>query len=182
MVDPEAGGMEKFMNPGEHTNAFFRLDPDNTLHKILDGCVVPNGTSWTYDDKTMYWTDTPSGIFAFDYDSESGAMSNKRIFLKPQGDSKTTAAPDGHVMDEEEHLWVSLCGSGKVVRVNPKGEIVAEVLLPDCPNVTCPCFVGTELWITSIGAGSDAGKHGGALFKVDVGVKGKKKPEFKLKQ
>lgn len=155
----------------------YRLDSDLSLHSVLEGVTIPNGMSWTNDNRTMYWTDSGSmSIYAFDYEGSTGEITNKREFYKlPPG--KTVAAPDGHAMDVEEHLWVAIFGRGQVLRINPKGEVVAEVKLP-AMKITCPCFVGEELWITSCGAGDDQGQCGGALFKVNVGVKGKPKNQW----
>lgn len=51
----------------------FRLDPDLSLHRVKEGVLVPNGTTWSADNKTMYFTDSPSGkIMAYPYDLETG--------------------------------------------------------------------------------------------------------------
>ncbi|KAL9055243.1 MAG: hypothetical protein Q9162_003653 [Coniocarpon cinnabarinum] len=174
-VDPSKDAAN-VLTPGEKTNALYRYDRDGSLRKVIDrDVVIPNGTSWTYDDKIMYYTDTPKGIYKYDYDIETGAFSNQRTFFESGFAKNEGWGPDGHVMDEQEHLWVALFGAGKVVRLDPKGEVVAEVLIPGAKKISCPCFVGTELWITTIGIGEDSGEQGGMLFKVDVGVKGKKK-------
>jgi sugar lactone lactonase YvrE len=31
----------------------FRLDSDLSLHRPIEGVTIPNGTSWTLDNKTM---------------------------------------------------------------------------------------------------------------------------------
>ena len=179
MVDPGKDSEDGFMNPGPKTNALCRLDADLSVHRVIEEDVVcPNGVTWTADNKTMYWTDSKFGIFKYEYDNATAAMTNRQLFL--QSSMSPLAVPDGHVIDEHDHLWVALYGAGKVVRVNPQGEIVEEILLQDAPKVTCPCFVGTELWITSISHGPGEGKNGGKLFKVDVGVNGKKKHLFKM--
>ena len=155
-------------------NPLFRLDPDLTLHRVLEGTMVPNGTSWTIDNKTMYWTDSGSrSIYAFDYNADTAAITNQRTFWRAPG-GPPMMVPDGHAMDVEEHLWVAMYGGGKVIRLNPNAEIVAEISLP-ATLVSCPCFVGEELWVTTIGTGENIGEYAGALFKVHVGVKGKPK-------
>lgn len=55
---------------------------------------------------------------------------------------------------------------------------MGKVLLP-AKSITCPVFVGTELYITSA---SDKGlsEFGGDVFKVDVGVKGVGAFKFKI--
>lgn len=162
------------------TNTLSRLSPDLSLTPILHDASIPNGCSWSLDEKTMYWTDSGRfTIYAFDFDGATGAISNQRdFFVWPVQDG--SQGPDGHAMDEEGYLWVAIFGAGKVVRVDERGEVVAEVLVPGAGKVTCPCFVGTELWVTSIGEDGD-GKYAGGLFKVDVGIRGREKYVWKGK-
>lgn len=138
--------------------------------------TIPNGLSWTLDNKTVYFTDSPSGkIMQYPYDLSTGDIDWTRgtVFFTcpiPGG------VPDGHCQDAEGHLWVACHGTGKVFRVAPDGRVVAEI---ECPTrcVTCPGFCGTELFITSA-AEEEPEKHEwskryeGALFRVDVGVRG----------
>lgn len=106
---------------------------------MLEGVTIPNGLSWSLDDKTMYWTDTPTGnIYAFDFDATTGNISSQRVFWHSENGS-----PDGHAMDEEGNLWVALWGGWKVVRVSPNGKITAEIEVPTrCPTVCTYSFSG----------------------------------------
>jgi sugar lactone lactonase YvrE len=102
---------------------------------MISGATISNGMSWTEDNKTMYWTDTQeSTIFAYDYDVESGNISNKRVFFKSD-----EGGPDGHAQDQDGNLWVALWGASKVVRISPRGVITAEIVVPTrCPTVSQP--------------------------------------------
>ncbi|SMR44434.1 unnamed protein product [Zymoseptoria tritici ST99CH_1A5] len=171
---------ENFTDEG----VLFRLDPDLSLHRVKEGVTIPNGMSWTADNKTMYFTDSPSGkIMTYPYDLATGNIdfsAGKTFFTCPvEG-----GVPDGHIQDIEGHLWVACHGTSKVFRVNPSGQIVAEIELPTrC--VTCPTFVGTELYITSAEEQDpekypESKKYQGGLFRVDVGVKGRPLNKFKL--
>lgn len=76
----------------------------------------------------MYFTDSPTkNIFAYDYDSASGAISNRRVFFHVEDEE---GVPDGHAQDVDGFLWVAINGCGKVVRISPEGKIVAEISLP----------------------------------------------------
>lgn len=130
----------------------------------------------------MYFTDSPSQtIKSFPFDPETGEVSwsNGKTFFTVDG-----GVPDGHCQDEEGHLWVAGHSTGKVFRVNPQGQVVAVIELPTrC--VTCPAFCGTELFITSMSEVQpekypDSVKYQGAVFRVDVGVKGKPLNKFKM--
>ncbi|KAK2761339.1 hypothetical protein FQN54_001861 [Arachnomyces sp. PD_36] len=162
--------------------AMFRLDPDLKLHRVLEKIVIPNGIGWSDDEKTMYITDSPSGdIYAFDFDVESGNIANKRVFFH-LGDG--SGVPDGFAMDVEGCFWIAVHGGSKVIRVSPEAKVIAEISLPT-RGITCPVFVGTELFITTAQDGEgdkfpDSARYGGRMFRVEVGVEGKPKHKFRL--
>ncbi|CAK4033446.1 Hypothetical predicted protein [Lecanosticta acicola] len=179
MNDPALVG-EGFTDEG----LLFRLDADLGLHRVKKNVTIPNGMSWSRDSTTMYFTDSPSGkIMAYPYNPETGEASfadGKVFFTCPY----EGGVPDGHCQDEEGHLWVACFGTGKVVRVNQSGHVVAEIEVPTrC--VTCPAIAGTELFITTAKE-QDPEKYPwskefeGALFKIDIGVRGKPLHSFKM--
>ena len=76
-----AGSMDT-MEDGPN-GALYRLDPDLSLHKLDDHIIVSNGPCWSPDGRIFYFADSWSGeIWAYDYDLETGAVSNKRTFVK----------------------------------------------------------------------------------------------------
>lgn len=166
--------------------AVFRLNPDGTLDRPLDGITIPNGTTWNQTDDTMYFADSPfKTIYQFDYDAKSGNVSNKRPFFVMPEDNRygEDAVPDGQCIDEEGYMWTALHGGSHVLRLSPKGEIVAEIKVPTS-QPTCPCFVGDELVITSAGGSADEGgkpvdENAGSVFRINVGVRGLKRFRFK---
>ncbi len=187
-VDPQGRYWAGTMNNQNPTDegVLFRLDSDKSLHRVLENVTIPNGMGWTFDQKHMYFTDSPSGnIYKFTFDSKTGNISNREIFLHiERQDGEDLPVPDGFVQDVEGNLWVALYGGWKVLKVNPKGEIIGEVLLPT-RLITCPVFVGTDLYITS-GVENMPDKYpdsvdvGGSVFKVNVGIRGN--PEHKFKK
>lgn len=179
MNDPAVLGDADITDEG----IIFRLDPDLSIHRIKENIRIPNGMSWTRDNKTIYMTDSPTfEIQQFPYDAETGTISLEQgtTFFKCPIEG---GQPDGHCQDEEGHFWIALYGTGKVVRVNPQGEVVAEVEVPTrC--VTCPELCGTSLFITSAAEEDPekypwSTKYQGALFEVDVGVRGLPRNKFK---
>ena len=86
-------------------------------------------------------------------------------------------------MDSDGYIWQAIYAEGKVLRISPQGKVVGEVRYPTrC--VTCPVFVGTELWVTSAEEEDEneveSAKYGGGVFMVDVGIEGLKDFKFKL--
>jgi len=159
----------------EDPGVVFRLDTDGTLHRVIEeGPVIPNGISWNEKNDTMYLTDSPeNNILAFDFDVGSGNISNKRVFFHNNEESNI----DGHVRDVEDCIWHACYGGSKVIRISPEGQVIAEISFPT-RNITCPAFVGTELFVTSAKEEEpekypESAKYGGNLFKVDVGIKGR---------
>jgi sugar lactone lactonase YvrE len=63
--------------------------------------------------------------------------------------------------------------------------VIGQIDLPT-RNVTCPTFVGTELFITTAKDDRDddqlpqSVRYGGRLYRVDVGVRGKPKTDFRF--
>lgn len=77
----------------------FRLDGDLSLHRVREGVTIPNGTTWTRDDKTIYFTDSPTQtVQAIPYDAETGevAWAEAKTHFRVE-----TGVPDGHCQDEE---------------------------------------------------------------------------------
>src|SRR5271163_1727615 len=74
----------------------FRLDPDGSLHRMLEKLTIPNGISWNKKNDTMYFTDTvPNKVYAFDYVASTGDISNQRVFFH----NDEPYSLDGHVRD-----------------------------------------------------------------------------------
>ncbi|KAJ5622329.1 hypothetical protein N7528_005561 [Penicillium herquei] len=178
-----AGAMNdpKIKAPGPE-GILFRLDPDLSLHRVLAPVTIPNGIGWNLSDDTMYFTDSPTGkIFAFDFDAATGAMSNRRVHY----DLGEPLEPDGFAIDVEGCIWSAIYGGGKVIRISPAGKLIGQIDLPT-RNPTCPTFVGTELFITSAKDTRDddrfpqSVRYGGRVFRIDVGIRGKPKNEFRF--
>ncbi|OKL56499.1 hypothetical protein UA08_08243 [Talaromyces atroroseus] len=166
---------------GQHEGVLYRLDRDMSVHAMVRHMTTPNGMGWNDADDTMYITDSPHGkIYAYDFDARSGAISNRRDFRTWGQDE---GEPDGFAMDVEGCLWVAMWRAGCVVRVNPHGEIVGKISLPT-RFVTCPEFVGSELFVTTAMEQQpyefpESARWGGKVYRVDVGVQGKPRNAFR---
>lgn len=56
--------------------SLFSLEKDGTVRKHISGINLSNGLAWSADNRIMYYVDTiPGKVYAFDFDLDSGTMS-----------------------------------------------------------------------------------------------------------
>lgn len=159
--------------------ALYRLDPDLTVHRLLEGVTISNGLDWSPDGSLAYYVDTEtSRIDVFDYTAESG-MSNRRPFALIGPDD---GRPDGLTVDAEGGLWVALNGGGAVRRYASDGSLTLVVEAPT-PHVTACTFGGPDLrtlFITTSreSVGDDDDPVAGSLLACEPGAGGRATLEF----
>ncbi|KAL8730856.1 MAG: hypothetical protein Q9166_003783 [cf. Caloplaca sp. 2 TL-2023] len=165
----------KVKAPPTDEGVLFRLDPDLSLHRMIENVTIPNGIGWNADDTKMFFIDSPTGnIFVFDFDVETGSVSDRKVFFHYEDDQG--GVPDGFAMDSEGNLWTAICGGGKVLKISPDGKVIGEIEMPT-RMISCPSFAGEDLFITSAEEEEpdkypDSVEYGGSLFKVTVGITG----------
>ncbi len=152
--------------------------------KWVDNLLTANGIAFSPDSSRFYYADTPShAIQVCDYNLETGTPSNCRVLHQfPHGNGR----PDGAAVDSEGFYWTALYEGGRVVRLNPEGEIVQEIPVPaKCPTMVA--FGGADLktlYITSVGNRPEEElaqyPDSGAVFSVEVDVPGL--PEYRFAQ
>lgn len=165
------------------TGSLYRLSPDLSCTRIDSEYIVTNGPAWSLDDRTLYHNDSVNGrVYAFDFDLESGAVSNKRVFLQF---SPEDGSPDGMTTDAEGGLWIAHWGASKVTRHASDGKVLQTVTLP-CSQITSCAFGGpglTTLFITSAADGLSPEQLereplAGGLFALNVGIAGMPANQF----
>lgn len=155
--------------------SLFRLDRAGVQPRLmLTNVTISNGLGWSPDGGTMYYVDTPLGrVDAFDFDSATGAISNRRTFVevKPPG------YPDGLCVDAEGCVWLCLWGGSAVNRYAPNGQLVEVIPMP-VEQVTSCCFGGDDLgdlYITTAARGHGGVNRespAGGLFRVRAEARG----------
>lgn len=119
-----------------------------SLYKLVNGNFVKmesnftlsNGMAWNKNNTLMYFNDSEGQkTYVFDFDLKTGTTSkfslitfictqnflqgNKRTFLDFQDKSNgfgDTELPDGMTIDDEDNIWISLYGGGRIARINPE--------------------------------------------------------------
>ena len=131
------------------SGSLYRVDPDGTVERMLDGIIVSNGVAFSPDSRTLYFTDTRQHrSWRFDLDIDDGRIFNQRLFADY---SLTGDRPDGACVDVDGGIWTAFFAGSRIVRYRPDGEIDVVVPVP-LTNPTCVCFGGADLktlYITS---------------------------------
>ncbi len=149
----------------------------------IDGDIgLGNGPCWSPDDRTLYHADSLRHlIYAYDYDIETGAATNRRPFLDV---SKWGPIPDGATVDADGNLWTAICEGGVVLCVSPAGEVLREIALPTHIPASV-MFFGPQLdrlFVPTIDPsflGREASADDGAFFVIDgLGVTGLPEPRY----
>lgn len=166
-----------------HTGALYRVDPDLSVHKVLDGIGISNSTVWSLDDRHFYFADTLDGaIYRFDYDHASGTISNRKQIVDLKGSG---IGPDGSTIDSDGYLWNAQWDGWRLARYAPDGRLDRVVDLPVQKPTSC-MFGGPDLrtlYVTSAvwdlkGDALAKQPQAGGLFALDVGVGGVPEPRF----
>ncbi|XP_020372861.2 regucalcin-like [Rhincodon typus] len=185
-VDPAgrflAGTMATETQPGEferHQGALYTLQTNRSVVKQFDQVDISNGLDWSLDHKIFYYIDSLSfTVDAFDYNLQTGKISNRRVVYKLEKDE---AIPDGQCIDNEGKLWVACYNGGRILRIDPEtGKRIQTVKLPVSKTTSC-CFGGkdySDLYVTTATKRMDEESLqkeplAGGIFKVTgLGVKG----------
>jgi sugar lactone lactonase YvrE len=163
--------------------ALYRLDADHEVTRVLTGVTISNGLTWSADRATFFYVDSPThGIDAFDFDLESGSVSNRRRHVECP---KEWGLPDGMTIDEEGFLWVAFWEGSAVRRFAPDGRPASTVDFPVSLVTSC-AFGGddlADLYVTTARTGLSEAQlrsepNAGGLFRLRPGARGLPQPPF----
>lgn len=165
------------------SGALYCIDPYFTLTQVLDGIMISNGLAWSPDGRTLYHADTPTRtVSAYAFDAATGAVSGKHTFAHFDGE---TERPDGAAVDSEGCYWIAFYRGGKVVRLSPRGERLAEYAVPAmCPTMCA--FGGLDLrtlYVTTARQMREPDElarlpQSGGIFAMRVDTPGLPEPKF----
>ena len=169
----------------EKVGALYCMESDHSVRKKIDHVSISNGLAWSGDHQTMYYIDTPERcIFAYDYEIETGEISNQRRVVEIP---KEEGSPDGMTIDVDGMLWVAHWGGAQVACWNPfTGEKVCSIAVPALQVTSCT-FGGPdldELYITTARNGMTEEQlkqypQSGGVFRIKLDTKGLAADRFK---
>ena len=186
-----AGTMYMDMAAAQAVGKVYRFSGDDLVQRSatdlqLGPLITPNGMAFSPDGRTMYLSDShPSSqlVWAFDYDTETGTPSNRRVFvdMKP-----LPGRPDGAAIDADGCYWICGNDAGMVHRFTPDGRLDRSLTVPVKKPAMC-AFGGPALdtlYVTSIrpdGVDLTDQPLAGGVFALHPGVQGLEEPAFRLR-
>lgn len=156
---------------------------NSQLSTVVNGLYTANGLAFSPDGRTLYHSDShPQSqlIWAWDYDMQTGAPSNRRVFVDM---NQFPGRPDGAAVDEDGCYWICGNDAGLIHRFTPQGKLDQSLAVPIKKPAMC-AFGGADmktLYVTSIRPAnvdlSDQPLAGG-VFALRPGVRGMPEPFF----
>jgi D-xylonolactonase len=181
IADPVGRVLCGTMGTQSRSGRLYRLDLDGTLTELFDGVGVSNGMGFSPDRQYLYYTDSAKRtIYRFHYDTDTGAITNRKddaVFIQtPEGEG----VPDGLTVDAEGYIWSARWDGGCLVRYTPEGVEDFRIAFP-AKKVSSVTFGGKayrDIYVTTAGGDKkdQEGTGAGALFRLRLGIQGK--PEF----
>ncbi|WP_158045936.1 SMP-30/gluconolactonase/LRE family protein [Skermanella pratensis] len=166
------------------TGSLYRVAPDGTVRRMLDGLIVSNGLAWSADGRTLFHSDSKGKLIcAYDHEPGTGDLTNRRVIAEP---SEEVGRPDGAATDMEGFYWSAGISAGVLNRWSPDGGLDRQIPMP-CAAPTMPCFGGPDMrtiYVTSLRHNvSDerlaAFPLSGGIFALEVDVPGVPVAKFK---
>lgn len=168
--DPEGSDLEN------RAGAVYYVDKDGKVHQVDKGLAYPNGIVLSPDGKRLYLGESNTNqVHVYDV-TAPGKLSKRRLFAElPKADKskgQIDNQPDGMCLDAAGNLYVAHFGMRRVHVLSPDGKLLASY---DSGNLTSSnvAFGGPnadQLFVT--GALGEIGQSQGAVFRLDLGVKG----------
>jgi sugar lactone lactonase YvrE len=181
------GSMRNNVNPdgsaseaGGHDGVLFSVSANREAKVWRKGIGISNTFVWSPSREKFYFGDTLSNvIWSYDYDKNSGAISNERPFLQ----DFARGLPDGSAMDAEGYLWNCRFFGACIVRVASNGEIDRIIEMP-VQNLTTCTFGGPNLktlYVTTAKAEAPAcDRLAGSLFAIQTDIAGQPENKFRI--
>jgi L-arabinonolactonase len=169
------------INP-QPTGGVFSLGANHKVARLESNILFSNGPCFSPDGRIFYFSDSGHyACYAYDYDNETGTLSNKRLFADTRA---LGGMPDGATVDSDGLVWIAIFRGGKVAAFRPDGRIERVVEMPVKLSVSV-MFGGDrldQLFVTTIDPVffNEAPEQGaGDLYVIEgLGVRGLPEPRY----
>jgi len=173
IADPEGRVFAGTIGKTDQSGGLFRVDLDGSVEPLWRGTGCANGMGFSPDLRSFYWTcSTTYKIFVADYQRETGALSNRRVFHDAPQD---WGIPDGMAVDRLGRVWSARWDGSGVLCLNQEGAVVERAALP-VSQVSSAAFGGPALdtlYVTTAGGHiDDETAVEGTLYRFKVSIPG----------
>src|SRR3989454_11228743 len=144
---PRPAGWWTASIPGKELpyNGVYRLNPDGTLHLLVDDFALPNGLAFSPDESVLYVDDSAhKHIRAFAVGAD-GRLTNGRVLLDMA--SEDPGVPDGLKVDVRGNVFCTGPSGVWVCRAN--GTLLGRIVLPELPANLAWGEDGSVLFLTA---------------------------------
>jgi sugar lactone lactonase YvrE len=141
------GTMHDVPTERQPIGALYRVSPDGTISRHVDGLRTSNGLAWSPNGRLMYHADTRNyWLDRWDFDAATGAIGNRTRLATFDG---SIGLPDGAATDADGVYWLTGAYGGRLNRYNAAGDLVGWHPFP-VPAPTMPCFCGPDLCMLAV--------------------------------
>jgi sugar lactone lactonase YvrE len=161
------GSMDDTPSHKQPTGSLYVADRQGPARRLLTGLTVANGTAFSPDGATLYYSDSHAGrVWHAPWDEARGELGAATLMCSPD---EAAGRPDGATVDAHGDYWSAGVSAGCLNCFNPRGDLVSRWELP-CRAPTMPCLGGPDfrqLFFTSlVRPGWTVGPQGldGAIF------------------
>lgn len=173
IADPEGRVFAGTIGRSDETGGLYRIERDGRVVSLFKATGIANGMGFTGDARHFYWTcSTTRSIFRFDYERDTGTLSNRVLFHRATDPNDT---PDGMTLDADDRVWSARWGGFCVLRLDANGAVAERLPLP-VERVSSVAFGGPDfdtLYVTTA-AGSPGGTgDDGTLYRLRTAARGR---------
>lgn len=132
--------------------------------------ATPNGIRINKENDKLYFALTDDGcVYSYDYNVETGELSNRQIFAE-------NCCPDGIAIDDDGNVWVTNCdpNDSKLICYSKEGVLLKEWNFP-VRRITSVAFGGENnktIFVTTAHEGLPKGTYDGGVFFMEADTSG----------
>lgn len=184
------GGQDAFRENEKYKPGYlFQLGTDKKIKVIEEGLHLSNGMGFSPTSDRFYLVDSIlRKIYLYDYDPETGDISNKRTLVTLD---RNDGLPDGMTVDEEGFIWVARWFGNSVARYDPDGKLERTIQLP-VAQPSSVIFGGPDYhhlfitsaaveWVTPLAPDNHvfSTPRGGSVYRAVLDIRGR--PEYRAR-
>lgn len=179
IADPEGRVFAGTIGRTDESGGLYRIDKDGSVHCLWKGTGNSNGMAFSRNLQKFYWTcSTTRRIFVCDYQRDTGALTNRKVFCSVPAEEGT---PDGMTIDAWDEMWTARWDGRALLRMTLEAKVVERIEFP-VAKISSVTFGGPgldTLYVTTAGGSEGSESADGTLYRLKTRARGR--PEFRSK-